>query len=156
MIEYYFTIACKMFWKWKKQSPKEARLSHREHCFWNALSVVPPLNLWLLDITLIMSNICIIYVYISGRSEANWKLKTQQTGHVVSGTGSGMCELTNQSGVGIQKVGALKETGSKPRSLRQRRNTIRKLTLSIKAYKPILVVTQTKMLNLRISVMCLL
>ena len=83
MIEYYFTIACKMFWKWKKQSPKEACLSHREHCFWNALSVVPPLNLWLLDITLIMSNICIIYVYISGRSEANWKLKTQQTGHVV-------------------------------------------------------------------------
>ena len=55
---------------------------------------------------------------------------------MMRGTGSGVCELTNQNGLGIQEVG------------------VKKMTLSIKACKPILVVTQNKMINSQISVIC--
>ena len=47
-----------------------------------------------------MSHICIIHVYIHGRSEA--ENLTEQTGATVSGADSGVCELTNQSRPGIR------------------------------------------------------
>ena len=57
-----------------------------------------------------MSHICITYVCIHPRREANWKLKgvTESSGDTVSGAGSGMCELTNR-----RRLGSLKETGAK-------------------------------------------
>ena len=41
----------------------------------------------------------IIFSYIQGRSKANWKLKhdIEPSRHMTSGTGSDVCELTNQS-----------------------------------------------------------
>lgn len=45
------------------------------------------------------------------------------TGETVSDAGSGVCDLTNHSRLGIRDSG-LKETGAKPEHLRQRRNTV--------------------------------
>ena len=76
---------------------------------------------------------------------------------VVSGLESGMCELTNQSRLSVQE-GGLKETGAKTEVeyRAEALDSIRKpmCFLSTKAYKPVLVVTQNEITNLKISVIC--
>ena len=46
------SCACKRSWNLKKKKVKQAPLSYRKRCSWNASSVVSPLILWLCDITL--------------------------------------------------------------------------------------------------------
>ena len=66
---------CKRSSNLKKSVPTGAPLC--SWSAWNASSVVPPLILWLLDIT--TSHVCIIYVYFHSRREENWTLKTQHS-----------------------------------------------------------------------------
>ena len=79
----------------------------------------------------------------------------------VTAAGSGVCELTNRSRLGIQR-GALEETTAKTECFSQKGNTVplsmRKLMsfLSIKACKLILVATKNKITVLKMSAMCLL
>ena len=99
----------------KKSVPTGAPLS--SWSAWNVSSLVPPLIPWLLDIT--MSHVCIMYAYFHSRREENWMLKTQhcQCEVTVTSAGSGVCELTNQSRLGIWEEGGLKETGAKTECL---------------------------------------
>ena len=60
-----------------------------------------------------------------------------------------MCTLTNQSRLAIQERGDLKETGTKTQVAVP--DSVRTL-LCTKACKHILVVTQNKMINLKISI----
>ena len=60
----------KRSWKF---TPREAPLSHRKHCFWNASSVVPPLTLCFCDITFghpvtLLLNLC----WAASLARKNW------------------------------------------------------------------------------------
>ena len=88
----------------------EARLSHREHSSLNASPVVPPLLPRLCDITLHhrvthLHNLCLLRMIYHSCSV------------VVSGAGSGVCELTNQSRLCIQEAGPYRQSRARFRAL---------------------------------------
>lgn len=60
-----------------------------------------------------------MYVYVLGRSEANWK-RTEPTRDMLSDAVSGVCEMTNQKRLDIWERGLTE----KAKHLRQRGNTV--------------------------------
>ena len=96
-----------------------------------------------------VSHICLFKLCLTG-SFSTYELIYPTCYVVVSGAGSGVCELTNQKTLGILEGGALKR-----QELKQRGNT--ELQHSARqACKLSLAQTQNNITNLKLSIICLL
>ena len=142
--------------KSSKSTPTEAPLSHSKHCSWNASSVVPPLILWICDITL-CHRVTHLYNLCPAASLAckNW---FSTAALLLSAVLAQACWSWPIREDWLFRRRSLKETVAKTERFRQKGNTELqqwstrkpKCFVSSNGRKPVLVVTHN------ISILCLL